>query len=57
MKRYFIQASLLGFMTLSLTSCEIITDIFTTGMWLGAVVVLLVIFLIFKFLNKGKGNS
>lgn len=57
MKKYFIPASLLGFMALNLTSCQIIGDIFTTGMWLGAVAVLLVIFLIFKFLNKGKGNT
>lgn len=57
MKKIFLNAALLGFTAISLTSCEIITDIFSTGMWLGAVLVLLAIFLIFYFLNKGKGNK
>ncbi len=54
MKKYFINACVLGFMMVGLTSCEIITDIFTTGMWLGVVLVMGVIFLIFYLLNKSK---
>lgn len=57
MKKYFIYAGILGFATISLTSCEIAGEIFKTGMWLGVVLVILVIFLIFYFLNKGKGKS
>jgi hypothetical protein len=57
MKKYTLYAGLLGFATIGLTSCEIIGDIFKTGVWVGVVLVILVIFLIFYFLNKGKGNT
>lgn len=56
MKKHSINAALLSFMAMSLSSCEIIGGIFKTGMWVGVVLVVLVIFLIFYFLNKGKGN-
>ncbi|MCW3077332.1 MAG: hypothetical protein JWO32_1941 [Bacteroidetes bacterium] len=56
MKKYSINAALLSFMAMSLSSCEIVGEIFKTGMWVGVVLVVLVIFLIFYFLNKGKGN-
>lgn len=54
MKKQFIIAALLGFMTLSLTSCDLAVDIFQSGMFWGAFLVLLIIFLIFYFLNKAK---
>jgi len=57
MKKLSINAALLGAMTIGLTSCEIIGDIFKTGVWFGVVLVILVIFLIFYFLNKGKGGG
>ncbi|MBA3665684.1 MAG: hypothetical protein H0W61_15980 [Bacteroidetes bacterium] len=57
MKKLPITAALLGLMTLSLGSCQVAGEIFKTGIWLGVVLVILVIFLIFYFLNKGKGNT
>jgi hypothetical protein len=57
MKKYTLYAGMLGASVLSLTSCEIIGDIFKTGVWVGVVAVIGVIFLIFYFLNKGKGNT
>ena len=57
MKKLSINAALLGATAMSLTSCEIIGDIFKTGVWFGVVLVILVIFLIFYFLNKGKGGG
>jgi hypothetical protein len=57
MKKYTFYAGLLGTTSLLLTSCEIVGDIFKTGVWVGVVLVIGVIFLIFYFLNKGKGNT
>ncbi|MGZ3900452.1 MAG: hypothetical protein ACXVNM_03690 [Bacteroidia bacterium] len=57
MKKLSINAALLSCMAVGLTSCEIIGGIFKTGVWFGVVLVILVIFLIFYFLNKGKGGG
>lgn len=57
MKKCTFYAAILGAAGMSLTSCEVIGDIFKTGVWVGVVLVILVIFLIFYFLNKGKGNT
>lgn len=57
MKKLSVYLPILFVMALSLTSCEIIGDIFKTGVWFGVVLVILVIFLIFYFLNKGKGGA
>lgn len=56
MKKITFYAGLLG-ITSMLASCEIVGDIFKTGVWVGVVLVIGVIFLIFYFLNKGKGNA
>ncbi len=54
MKRYSLMAGLLGAMSLSLTSCEIIGDIFQAGMFVGIFVVVAVVALIIWLVNKSR---
>jgi hypothetical protein len=55
MKKYSLMAGLLGAMSLTLTSCEIIGDIFQAGMFVGIFVVVAVIALIIWLVRKTRG--
>ena len=56
MKKYtFINlAVMLGFLTVTLTSCEAIGSIFKAGMWTGLIIVAIIIAIILYFVNKSK---
>jgi hypothetical protein len=40
-----------------LSSCSVIAEIFKTGVWFGIMMVLVVLFLIFYFLNKSRNKN
>jgi predicted cation transporter len=44
----------LVFMTAFFTSCEAIGDVFKAGIWMGIIIVVLVVGLIFWLINKAK---
>lgn len=50
-KRYFPLA-IIALLTTTLTSCELVGDIFKAGMWTGIIVVVLVIALIIWLVSK-----
>ena len=50
--RLFI--ALLVFISALLSSCEAIADIFKAGVWVGVIIVVLVVGLIFWLINKAK---
>jgi len=52
MKKYSLMAGLLGLTSPFLTSCEIVGDIFKTGMFVGVIVVVAVIVLIIWLVRK-----
>ena len=56
MKKFnFINLGLiLGFLTISLSSCEAIGSIFKAGMWTGLIIVAIIIAIILYFVNKAK---
>ena len=54
MKRFSLMAGMLGFMSVTLTSCEIIGDIFQAGMAVGVFVVIAVIALIIWLVSKAR---
>jgi len=50
-KKYFPLA-LVAFLCTTLTSCEVIGDIFKAGIWVGVIIVVLVIALIIWLVSK-----
>jgi hypothetical protein len=47
---------LLG-MSLFVAGCEAIAGIFRAGFWVGAIIVLLIIGIVFWFIGRGRGAS
>lgn len=54
MKKLFLPSLLLLLTTLN--SCRVIGDIFKAGVYVGVIVVLVVVFLIFWLISKFRGN-
>ena len=52
MKQYFLLWLCLLAMTMTLTSCEIIGDIFQAGIWVGIILVVVVVALILWLVSK-----
>jgi len=46
--------SLLAFISITVDSCKIIGDIFKAGVWVGILLVVLVVGIIFWLINKAK---
>ena len=54
-KNNFINLGLiLGFLTISLSSCEVIGSIFKAGMWTGLIIVAIIIAIILYFVSRSK---
>ncbi len=54
-KNNFINLGLiLGFLTISLSSCEAIGSIFKAGMWTGLIIVAIIIAIILYFVSRSK---
>lgn len=47
-------ASLLGFITILLSSCEVVGGIFKAGVWTGIIAVAVVVFLIIFLISRGR---
>jgi len=56
MKKY-IPLSLIALLCTTLTSCELIGDIFKAGMWTGVIIVVLVIALVIWLISKVFGGK
>ncbi len=56
MKSNKLIIALLVFISSLLCSCEAIGDIFKAGVWVGVIVVVLVVGLIFWLINKAKSK-
>lgn len=54
MKSNKVFIPLMVLITTLLTSCEAIGDIFKAGVWMGVIIVILVVGLIFWLINKAK---
>jgi len=54
MKSSKLFITVLVFMSILLSSCEAIGDIFKAGVWVGVIIVVLVVGLIFWVINKAK---
>ncbi len=54
MKSNTLFISLLMFITALFTSCEAVGDVFKAGIWMGIIIVVLVVGLIFWLINKAK---
>ena len=54
MKSSKLFIALLMFISTLLSSCEAIADIFKAGVWMGIIIVILVVGLIFWLINKAK---
>ena len=54
-KHFFSLFALLVLFTLTLSSCEIIGDIFKAGVWVGVILVLAVIAIIGWIVSKSRG--
>ncbi len=54
MKSNKLSIALLLFITALITSCEAIGDIFKAGVWMGIIIVVLVVAIIFWLINKAK---
>jgi hypothetical protein len=46
--------SILAFITVSLTSCEVVGDIFKAGVWVGVLIVVGIIGLIIYLVSRGR---
>ena len=54
MKSNKLFIALLVFISVLFSSCEAIADIFKAGVWVGVIIVVLVVGLIFWLINKAK---
>lgn len=52
MKKYIIQAFAILLLMVTFTGCSLIGDIFEAGLWVGVIIVVLVIVLIFWMIKK-----
>lgn len=52
----FFQIALAILMTFSLTSCDVIMNIFEAGMWIGVIGLVLIVALIFWIFGKLRGR-
>lgn len=52
MKQYFLSGLYLLAITMTLTSCEVIGNIFQAGIWVGIIIVVAVVVLILWLVNK-----
>lgn len=55
MKNIITQVFLFFLITVTLTGCELVGDIFEAGIWAGVIIVVLVIVLVFWLIRKLMG--